>query len=167
MRQFCSIPSTALIIAAALVVLLSAPRLRAQESKSSKYKPQVVAKAEKVLEDVQLRRSGKTIQATATNDLARAISGMTRKKRELRILNQEWKQVGQQVFAIGQELKRLNAQYGELNLKLARVADVDAGANNRIVGLINATNARIKAVRDQRDQAKEELAKRRSKTESS
>jgi aspartyl protease family protein len=59
-------------------------------------------------------------------------------------------------------MQRLNAQYGELNLQLARVAGVDVSANNRIVGLLNATNAQMKALAVEREKLKDELAKRRS-----
>jgi len=146
-----------------LVILsLFAGPLSGQESKTAKYGPKVVAKAEKILTDLELRRSGKSIQSTATVEISRTITKLTRKKRELKLVQQEWKRVAEKIAAIGQEQRRLNAQYGELNLRLARVAGVNTSANNQVVGLINATSARIKAIRNQRDQLKEELNEKRA-----
>ena len=111
---------------------------------------------------MKLRRSGKSIQAIGSAEISRAISSLTRKKRELRVIHKEWKQVADQITALRLDLKRLNAQYGQLNLQLAQVAGRDAAANNRIVGLINATIAQRKAMIDQREQTKIELADRRA-----
>lgn len=113
------------------------------------------------MEEAGLRRTGKSIQASNTANISRAISGLAREKRALRLVYQDWKKVGDRIAAIGRELQRLNLQYGEYNLQLARVAGVDVAANNRIVGLLNATNAKMKALRSQRDELKEELALKR------
>ncbi len=140
-------------------------RLPAQETESqqsSKYSPDVVAKADKILEDVGLRRSGKSVQSAGTSEISRAISGLAREKRELRLVYQDWKKMADRVVGVRQELQRLNAQYGELNLQLARVAGVDVGANNRIVGLLNATNAKMKALSTERERLKDELNVKRA-----
>ncbi len=125
-----------------------------QETAKQSFSADVVTKAEKILEDVGLRQSGKVIQSTETSDISRGISGLTRTRRELRLVYQEWKTVDDQIAAIGAELKRLNQQYGELNLQLARVAGIDTAANNRIVGLINAGIARSKALEAEREEGK-------------
>lgn len=137
------------------------PKLAAQDDQAAKYSPEVVAKAEMILEDVLLRRSGKTIQSTDTTEVSRGISGLAREKRKLRLVRQEWQEVVDQLDAIRRELARLNAQSGELNLQLARVAPGDTSTNNRIVGLINATNAQTKAKLEERNKAKQLLSSKR------
>jgi aspartyl protease family protein len=87
---------------------------------------------------------------------------LSRQKRELRPLREDWQRVADQIGKIRRELQRLNQHYGELNLQLARVAGVDTAANNRIVGLLNATSVRMKSLAEQRELLKEELSKRRA-----
>ena len=142
--------------------MLSVASLKAQESKTARYSPAVVAKAERVLDELGLRRSGKSILSTETVEIARTISGQARKKRELKLVHNEWKAVTDKIAAIRVEQNRLNAQYGELNLQLARVAGVDTAANNRIVGLINATNAKRNTLVGPREQLTTELSKKRA-----
>ena len=148
------------------------PRAAAQESDSAavesssaeekKYSPAVVAKAQAILKEVGLRQSGKTIQATETSSISRAIAGLSREKRELRLLGQDWKKGAEQLAAIQQELRKLNTQDIELNLQLARVAPSDVRTNNRLVGLLNAARARAKLLVADRDQLKEQLGEKRA-----
>jgi aspartyl protease family protein len=137
--------------------------MKAQESPNSgkKYGPDVVAKAQKYLEDVGLRQSGKVIQASKTSEIARAISGLAREKRELKLVYREWKQVADQIASVKQEQERLKLQYTQLNLELARVASGDTAKNNQIVGLINATNGKRELLNTQLDKLKEALATKR------
>lgn len=139
----------------------SCPNLVAQQSGPEKYSPEVVAKAEKILETANLRRTGKSIQSTDTADVSRGISALAREKRKLRLVRQEWLDVVGGVDGIRRELEQLNLRVGELNLQLARVAPGDLTANNRIVGLINATNAQTKVKMSERTKAKELLATKR------
>jgi len=125
------------------------------------YSEAVVTKAEGILQDVDLRRSGKVIQMTGNADISRALTGLTKNKRELRKLKQDWQQVVDQLNAVRSELQRLNNQYGELNLQLARVAN-NPTANNQLVGLINATTAKMKTMVTQRERLKEIMAEKRS-----
>ncbi|MFK8110735.1 MAG: TIGR02281 family clan AA aspartic protease [Rubripirellula sp.] len=137
--------------------------LTAQDAGSTKkFSAAVVEKAEKVLAEVQLRQSGKSIQSTGTSELSRAISGLSKTKRELRLVHQDWKQVADRVAQIQNALQQLKGQYGELNLQLARVTAGDTTTNNRIVGLINATNAKMELLVGQRESLKTERAKKRS-----
>jgi clan AA aspartic protease (TIGR02281 family) len=145
-----------------IILSLFVGSLTGQDSNPKKYGPKVVQKAESILAEMELRRTGKSIQSAGSAKISRAISGLTRKKRELRLIQQEWNAVSETLAALRLELQRLNAQYGDLNLKLARVPRGNASANNRIVGLINATVARKKALIDQRGTLKEELTKRRA-----
>lgn len=138
------------------------PIAAAQETSSAKYSPEVVAKADKILAAAELRRTGKTIQSTDTTEITRGISGLAREKRKLRLVRQEWQEVVDQLDAIRRELERLNVQVGELNLQLARVRPGDTRSNNRIVGLINASNAQTKVAMDNRVKIKELLASKRA-----
>ena len=84
--------------------------VRAQESKPAKYGPDVVTKAEQILADAELRRSGKSIQSTGIATISRAISSLAREKRELRLVYQDWKSIADRLARVRQELQRLNAQ---------------------------------------------------------
>ncbi len=134
----------------------------AQDTPARKYSPDVVAKAEQILQTSGLRRSGKMIQASETSDISRAIANLTREKRELRLIDQEWQKVADQIAANRQELQRLNAQDGELNLQLARVAKTDVKSSNQLIALLNASRARAQALIDQRERWAQELAAKRS-----
>ena len=109
-----------------------------------------------------LKRNGKVIQSTETVVVSRALSSLNRTSRELRLVYKDWKQATERVARIGSELKRLNIQDGEYSLQLARVAGVDTAANNRLVGLISATRARMKILRDEEESAEERVAKKRA-----
>lgn len=142
---------------------LVTPILTAQDSgESKKYSPEVVAKAEKILADADLRRSGKLIQSVGTSELSRAISGLNKTKRELRKLRQSWEEAAGGVALVQQQIQAMKAQYAELNLQLSRVTPGDTTTNNRIVGLINATNAKTELLVGQREEMKTERAKRRA-----
>ncbi len=151
-----------LLFAICWIVVSLADPLTGQESETPRYSPEVVAKAERILADLGLRRTGKSIQSTATAEISRTINGLTRNKRELRLVHQEWKNTAERIAAIRQQLARLNVQYGELNLKLARVAGVNTSANNQVVGLINATGARMQSLANERDLLKEQLTAQRA-----
>ncbi len=133
-----------------------------QPPSAARYSDEVVAKAESILNAAGLRRSGKTITATNTADISRAISGLTRDRRELRLVYQDWKKVADRVDAIRVELEQLNTQDGQYNLQLATLAGNDVTAHNRVVGLINATRAASRARISERDRIKEkELPEKR------
>ncbi len=154
----------AIFVPSSLTVrLLVAQETTRPETAKKKYPPDVVAKAEIVLRESGLRQSGKSIQATDTAEIGRAITGLARERRELRLLHQDWKKVADQIASIKQELRRLNAQDIELNLQLVRVADGDVRANNQVVALINASRARTKSLIDGRQQLSQDLDARQAK----
>ncbi|MCG8650868.1 MAG: aspartyl protease family protein, partial [Pirellulales bacterium] len=140
---------------------VAAPASLAQDSTAKKYSPEVVAKAESILTKAELRRSGKTIQATNLAEISRAITSLAREKRQLRLVAQQWKKVSDQISAAKQEVRRLNAQDADLSLQLTRVAPGDLRTRTRIVNLINAARTRTKVILDERDRLKEELASQR------
>jgi clan AA aspartic protease (TIGR02281 family) len=139
----------------------SAQKTTPDTAAQKKYPPEVVAKAETVLQESGLRRSGKSIQSTETAAIGRAITNLARDRRELKLLRQNWTTVADRIAAVKQELRRLNAQDIELNLQLSRVADGDVQQNNRLVGLVNVSRAQTKSLIDLRGQLVKDLDARR------
>ncbi len=134
---------------------------KAQDAASPKYSSEVVAKAEKILAAANLRQSGKAIQSTDTADIGRAISGLARVRRELKLLDDDWRAVEKQLHMMDEEVKRLNVQFGELSLQLARL-NADVRTRDQLVGLINAGIARSKLIEGEKTSVKERLAGKRS-----
>ncbi len=114
------------------------------------YSEAVVAKADAVLKDAGLRRSGKALQSTEAAEFSRLLSGITRSRRELRLEQKNLLDTQTKLASIEAEISKLNRQDGELNLQLARVAGLDVSSNNRLVALINATRTQISELRKQR-----------------
>jgi aspartyl protease family protein len=139
-----------------LILSLNLPGATAQKP----YGDAVVAKADQILKEIELRRSGKVIQMTGNATITRALSSLTKEKRELRKLRDEWQQVVDQLTFVRNEIERLNVQYGELNLQLARVVN-NTTANNQLVALINATSAKMKTLAAQRERLKGTIAEKR------
>ncbi|NND99311.1 MAG: retroviral-like aspartic protease family protein, partial [Pirellulaceae bacterium] len=127
----------------------------------NQYSPAVVAKADKILEDIGLRRSGKTIAATNTTEVSRALTGLARERRQLKLVYKDWKNANDHTAAIRREIRRLSIQDADLNLQLARVAGVDPSANNRVVGLINAGRSRMKILTTDADRARDITSQKR------
>ncbi len=145
----------------AFLVLTDMPLLLAADE--AKYSPEVVQKAEKILEAEGLRQSGKTIQPTHSTEISRALTSLTRQQRELKLIQQSWKAAQAKVDLNRNQLQQMNAQVGELNLQLARVAGVNVQANNRLVGLIEAARAQIRTAMTNRTTLQEQLAAERAK----
>lgn len=133
----------------------------AADPKTEKYSPEVVAKAEKILEEHSLRRGGKQIQATGTTVVTRGITGLSREKRELRLLQKDWDAGGVRLKVLRQQLQQLKQQRADLSLQLARVAG-DTTANNRIVGLLNVNNNQMEQVVAEREKTKVNMAAKRA-----
>ncbi|GAA5506775.1 retropepsin-like aspartic protease family protein [Novipirellula caenicola] len=136
------------------------PGLAANEAK---YSPEVVQKAEKILEAEGLRQSGKTIQPTNATEISRALTSLARQQRELKLIQQSWKAAQAAVDLNRNQLQQMNTQVGELNLQLARVAGVNVQANNRLVGLIEAARSQIRTAMANRTALQEQLAAERAK----
>ena len=149
--------ATRLSIAALLISSLFSTGVVADDPKTEKYSPEVVSKAEKILADNALRRSGKQIQSTGTTAITRSITGLTREKRELRLLQKDWDAAGVRLKVLRQQLEQLKQQRAELSLQLARVAG-DTAANNRVVGLLNVNKSQMEQVVTEREKAKALIA---------
>ena len=133
----------------------------AADPKTEKYSPEVVAKAEKILEEHSLRRGGKQIQATGTTSVTRGITGLSREKRELRLMQKDWDAGGVRLKVLRQQLQQLKQQRADLSLQLARVAG-DTTANNRIVGLLNVNNNQMEQVVAEREKTKANMTAKRA-----
>lgn len=107
------------------------------------FSEEVVAKADAILKEAQLRRSGKGLQFLGAADLSREISGLTRQRRELRLKHSELENAEQTLQKLDQAIVNLNRTDRDLNLNLAQVAGGDVVSNNRIVALINATRNQV------------------------
>ena len=153
--------ATRLSIAALLILSLFSTGVVADDPKTEKYSPEVVSKAEKILADRALRRSGKQIQSTGTTAITRSITGLTREKRELRLLQKDWDAAGVRLKVLRQQLQQLKQQRAELSLQLARVAG-DTAANNRMVGLLNVNNNQMEQVVTEREKTKSLIASKRA-----
>lgn len=153
--------ATRLSIAVLLILSLFSTGVVADDPKTEKYSPEVVSKAEKILADRALRRSGKQIQSTGTTAITRSITGLTREKRELRLLQKDWDAAGVRLKVLRQQLQQLKQQRAELSLQLARVAG-DTAANNRMVGLLNVNNNQMEQVVTEREKTKSLIASKRA-----
>ncbi|QDT12570.1 hypothetical protein K239x_45800 [Planctomycetes bacterium K23_9] len=149
------------LLAAALIGLSPASASWGQNAAAAKYSDDVVKKAEQILKEAGLRRNGKSYSAINTTGVSRALSGLSRQRRQLGLVYKDWKTANGQLAALQQQLKRLNVQDGELNLQLARVAGIDVSADNRIVALINAGRIKSKLITGQIEEARKMVAAKR------
>ena len=150
-----------LAFTAAGILSLFAAVAPADEAKIGKYSPEVVSKAEKILAEHDLRRNGKQIQSSGTTSITRSISGLSREKRELRLLQKDWDATDSRLKLVRQQLEQLKQQRADLSLQLARVAG-DTAANNRVVGLLNVNNSQMEKVVNEREKIKSLLASKRA-----
>ncbi len=116
------------------------------------YSDTVVEKANQILFEAELRRSGKSLQSTRAAELSRLVSGIARSRRELQLQQNSVADSQARLTAYDNEIEKLQHQEAELNLQLATVAGLGVTKNNRVAGLINASVARIRLLRKQRDE---------------
>ncbi|MAI73271.1 MAG: TIGR02281 family clan AA aspartic protease [Rhodopirellula sp.] len=150
-----------LLVACLCILSLFSGVVVADEAKREKYSPEVVAKADKILQEHSLRRSGKQIQAMGTTSVTRGITGLSREKRELRLMQKDWDAGGVRLTALRQRLQQLKQQRADLSLQLTRVAG-DTTANNRIVGLLNVNNNQMEQVVAEREKTKANMSAKRA-----
>ena len=155
-----------IVLAISLMAFSPSTTLFAQDTRTDtitneKYSPQVVAKAEKILEEIGIKRSGKTFTCKNTAEVTRGLSGLARERRKLKLAQLEWKKASDHAANIRNTINQLTAQNGELNLELARVAG-DETANYRVAALINAGVAKINLLRNEEKKAKEFAEKQRN-----
>lgn len=158
-----SIPGAVLLFAGISFVFSSGLSHAEDEKPSRGYSPAVVAKAEKILADNGLRRSGKSLMSSIATDLSKAMSGLSRDKRDLKSVHKEWVNAESNLRLNREQIKQLTRQYAELNNQLAVAAGIrNTSRNNQLVGLINANTAQRKLMTSQQDALKETLGRKRS-----
>lgn len=113
------------------------------------YSADVVAKADQVFAAAGLKRSGKMIIATDSIDLNRRIAGLAKSRRTIKQLADAAKQTASELAYVREQFRSVDAQNGELNAQLAAVRR-DVLQNNRLVGLINANQSKLRQLDDQR-----------------
>ncbi|HBE64066.1 MAG TPA: TIGR02281 family clan AA aspartic protease [Rhodopirellula baltica] len=133
-----------------------------ETARATRYSASVEAKAEKILHEAGLRRSGKSLIANESAEIARAMTALVKQRRELILQQKELDSVLGQVQQINDQIRASENQDGELNLQLARVAGNDVASNNRIVALINANRTRVSQLRSQRTKTQEQANEQRS-----
>ena len=122
-----------------------------------KFSEEIVSKADKLFADAGLRRSGKTITTTATADIARGISALSRSRRSLKQMHDAWKQTSNQLAQMKQQSELLNSQNIELNIQLTQPG-LNATTNNQLVGAINANVGKIRQIENEEGRFKDKLS---------
>lgn len=124
--------------------------------KPAGYSDEVVAKADKIVADAGLKRSGKTILSIEAADIHREIANLTKSRRTIKQLADARKASDDQLKWLSEQFRLVDAQNGELNIRLVQAAG-DVIANNRLVGMINANTAKLRQFDDQRSKLREKL----------
>lgn len=132
------------------------------ETKPAGYSDEVVAKADKIFAAAGLKRSGKTILSIEAADINREIGNLTKSRRTIKQLADARKATDDQLKWLGEQFRLIDAQNGELNIRLVQAAG-DVIANNRLVGMINANTTKLRQFDDQRSKLREKsVADRRA-----
>ncbi len=146
-----------ILIAVTALLLASFSQSQEPAAAAKPFNEQVVAKADKILADAGLRRSGKAITTTATADVARGMTGLTRSRRALKLVYDTWKQTSNQLAQLKRQSEQLNAENFQLNSQLA-LPGINTTSNNRLVGMINANVANMRQIETNEQRGKEKLA---------
>jgi clan AA aspartic protease (TIGR02281 family) len=139
-----------------LLAMMAAP-VRGQESA---YRPGVIAKADQVLAEVGLKRNGSGFTCRELGELQRAIQGLAKPRRSIRRLADAKTGTEDQLQRVVAELRMTDAQYAELNLRMAQPG-IDVLTNNRLAGQINANQIKKKQLSELRESLKQTLTKQR------
>lgn len=124
------------------------------------YSPEVVAKADQVLAEFGLRRSGLSIVAIEASEIQRLLLGLGKPRKSLRGMADALAQSEQQLATAEMEFRVADAQNAQWNLQLAQPG-IDVRTNNRIVGLINANQTRLRQLTDLQDSLRTTIQQRR------
>lgn len=148
-------------------VVLAVPRRAAAQSATADaertpaaqrpYSDETVARAEEILAQAGLKRSGKTLYATGTAELNRVLTNLAKTRKTLKQLADARNATRDQLNWTHQQFQLIDVQNGELNLRLAQPR-LAAATNNQLVGLINANNTRLRQLDEQRNRLREKLA---------
>ena len=131
------------------------------QTQSQKYSPSVVTKATEILKDIGIRQSGKNLSPLSTASISRAVVGLTKEKRQLRLLNKDWKAAAAKLNGVRAQIRQLRVQDGELNLQLAKVTPGDVTSNNRLVAMINGGRAKRKLLTEESEAGQKVVQEKR------
>ncbi|HBJ34051.1 MAG TPA: TIGR02281 family clan AA aspartic protease [Planctomycetaceae bacterium] len=126
-------------------------------AKTAGYSDEVVAKADKIFADAGLKRSGKTVVSLGAADINREIGNLAKSRRTVKQLADARKTTEVQLKFASDQFRLIDAQNGELNLRVVQAA-ADVIANSRLIGLINANNAKLREFDEQRTALRQKLA---------
>lgn len=125
-----------------------------QPPKLAAYSDEIVAKADKIFADAGLKRSGMTIVSLEATEINREIANLSKLRRSVKMLADARKATEEQIKFAGEQSRLIDAQNGELSIRLVQVAG-DVVANSRLVGMINANSVKIRQFDKQRTTLKE------------
>jgi clan AA aspartic protease (TIGR02281 family) len=140
---------------------LAAPAQAAPAPPAPRYSDEVVAKADKVLADTGLKRSGKTIVSAASADLSRRFSALAPSRRALKLINDVWKQTAEQGKQLKRQAELTSAQNIPVNTQLAQ-AGLDVETRNRLVAMNNANVATLRQLALDQQRVQEKLSNDRN-----
>lgn len=143
----------------AIMLGLPSPGLSAAEA-PKRYSAEVVAKAEKVLADAGLRRSGQGIVATDLAQVTRAIAALSKPRRALAAAIQQQRRSEQLVAQVEAEIQATDLQTNELNIRLAQ-PNIDVRTNNRLVAMINTSRTKLGQLKDRQQMLQDQVGKDR------
>lgn len=126
-----------------------------QENAATQYSDEVVAKAEKILVDNDLKRVGSQIQASNYTDVTRLLSDETKQSRSVRQCRTTCEEATAKLQRLEKQIEVLEIQLGQWNAQYAAVGNPQ-GRNNELVARINAGSAQLKQLIRLRDKVKEE-----------
>ncbi len=124
------------------------------------FSDEVVAKADKVLGEAGMKRSGKTILVTEAATMNRTISNLAKPRRELKQLQDAWKQTSNQLHGNRQQFDSLNSQELAINVQLAQPG-LDVNTHNRLVATHNANVALMRQLETEKERIETKLAQDR------
>lgn len=148
----------------AFLLLAAAPKTQTQADPAQpgpRYSDEVVAKADKVLADVGLKRSGKTIVSTGSADLSRRLSALAPSRRALKLISDVWKQTAEQGKQLKRQAEITSAQNIPVNTQLAQ-AGLDIETRNRLVAMNNANVATLRQLALDQERVQQKLAHERN-----
>ncbi|MEM6979119.1 MAG: hypothetical protein AAF539_05575 [Planctomycetota bacterium] len=150
MTAFQVIVRSAIGLGSLLTSTTSQAPKRAHAERPPAFASSVVEKADRILQEAGLRRSGQSLQAIDGVELAREITSVQRRGREVRLVQKTLENSEAQFDRLELRIKELDTRDQQLNLQLAQIAGGDVTANNKIVAMINATRATKSQIRSQR-----------------
>ena len=125
------------------------------------YSDEVVAKAEKILQENGLRRVGNQIQTVSCQEVTRLLADEAKQSRALKLTRSTCDEAKAKLDQLQQQMDALEIQLGQMNAQYAAVGN-PMGVNNDLVARINAGSAQLKQMQRAREQFKDQYADRKA-----